>query len=138
MQRKIAHPGWNLDYLMFLFTRLSGLSILVSALVGMLVAYFMGARTLLDAGAVMRWIFFPNPSHVQASVPDVAAGWSNTFWQVIEIWVIFFAGTHGLNGLRMVIEDYVSQPRWLVLLRGVLLVVWVAGLIAAVYVILTT
>ena len=138
MQRKITHPGWNLDYLMFLFTRISGLSIFVLALVGMVVAYFMGARTLLDVGAVLRWIFFPNPSHVQASVPDVAAGWSNTFWQVIEILVIFFAGTHGLNGLRMVIEDYVSQPRWLVLLRGVLLVVWVAGLIAAVYVILTT
>jgi len=139
MQRKIIHPGWNLDYLMFLFTRISGLSILALALAGMATAFIMGARTQMDVGALMRWTFFANPNHViSTDIPDVVPNWSNGFWQVMEMLVIFFAGTHGINGLRMVIEDYIAHPLWLTFFRALLFLIWIAGLIIAVYVILAS
>ena len=41
--RKVPHPGWNLEYLMFLFTRISGLAFFVLAIVGLLAALYMAA-----------------------------------------------------------------------------------------------
>jgi succinate dehydrogenase hydrophobic anchor subunit len=124
---------------MWLFTRLSGLGMIILAAVNLVMAFIMNGRTLLDLPTTMRWMFFPNPNHVvNSNIPDVTVGWSNGFWQVFGTIMIFLAATHGLNGLRMVIEDYVERQRIIYALRWLMLALWIGGLVFAIYVILAS
>lgn len=135
--RKIPHPGWNIEYLMFLFTRLSGLAFFLLAVVGMTAALIMGARYQMDLGTLMRWTFFPNPNHVlDSNIPDVTFGWANGFWQIMQFLVIVFGGTHGLNGLRVVLEDYISGQFWQILIKLLIFVLWIFMVLVAVFVVL--
>jgi succinate dehydrogenase / fumarate reductase membrane anchor subunit len=123
---------------MWVFTRISGVAMLVLAVFGMVAAFWMGARTQMDMYALMRWTFFPNSYHVvNTNIPDVTLGWANAYWNVMQILIIFFAGTHGINGLRVVIEDYIGSSWGKVFLRGFLFLVWLFMLLVALYVILT-
>jgi len=134
--RRVPHPGWNLEYFMFLFTRLSGLAFFLLAIIGVSTALFMGARNQMDLGTLMRWTFFPSPNHVlDSNIPDVTMGWANGFWQIMGILILFFGGTHGFNGLRVVIEDYIHHPLWQILIRSLIFVLWAFMLIAAIYVV---
>jgi succinate dehydrogenase hydrophobic anchor subunit len=124
---------------MFLFTRLSGLSFFLLAIIGLSTALFMGARNQMDLGTLMRWTFFPNPNHVvNSNIPDVTMGWANGFWQIIGILILFLGGTHGLNGLRVVLEDYIHHPFLQILIRSLIFLLWAFMPIAAVYVVLAS
>ena len=110
--RTMPRPSLNLEFLMWIFTRLSGVTLILLVVMGISLGLFMGARTQMDMGTLMRWSFFPNPNHVMDSeIPDLYL-WSNGFWQIIQILVVVFAATHGFNGLRVVIEDYSSPGFW--------------------------
>ena len=131
--------GFNFEYFMWLFTRLSGLALILLALLGMAAAFWMGARTQMDVGALMRWTFFPNPNHVvNTDIPDVAQGWANAYWQIMQMLIVFFGVTHGINGIRMILEDYIDSTWLRPLLRGLLFLSWLFILIVAVYVILAS
>ncbi len=136
--RRMVQPGWNLDYLMFLFTRISGASIVLLALIGMASAFWLGARLQLDAGVLMRWTFFPNPNHVVASVPDVTLGWANSYWQIMQMLIVFFGATHGFNGLRIILEEYLHGAVLRLTIRMLLFVLWAFMVIVAIYVILAS
>ncbi len=124
---------------MWLFTRLSGLGLFGLALIGVVGAMLLGARGQVDLPALMRWTFFPNPNHVvNSNIPDVTQGWANAFWQIMMILVLFFGVTHGFNGLRMVIEDYLGQSVSQVLLRGVVFLLWLFFMVMGVFVILAS
>jgi succinate dehydrogenase hydrophobic anchor subunit len=140
MQTRTApQRGFTLDYLMWLFTRLSGLGLFVLALIGVVGAMLLGAREQVDLPTLMRWTFFPNPNHVvNSSIPDVTQGWANAFWQIMMILVLFLGVTHGFNGLRMVIEDYLGQSVSQVLLRGVIFLLWLFFTVMGVFVILAS
>ena len=56
----------------------------------------------------------------------IALRWKNPFWRVYDFSLLAFGFTHGMNGARMVLEDYVPKGRWQNLGRGVLLVMWLA------------
>lgn len=116
--RFIPNRGFNLDYLMWLFTRLSGLALILLALIGALGALLMGARTQVDVGAFMRWTFFPNSFHVaNAEIIDLEP-WITAYWQTMQMLILFFGISHGFNGLRMVLEDYFGRGFRQILLRG--------------------
>jgi succinate dehydrogenase hydrophobic anchor subunit len=134
--RKVPHPGWNLEYLMWIFMRISGFSFFLLALLGMTIALIQGARNYMNLGTLVRWTFFPNPFHVQAEVPDVDMGWRNGFWRAIEISILFFAGTHGLNGLRYVLEDYFNRPMLQMFFRILIFILWIFLLIVAIFVVM--
>lgn len=137
--RTAVQRGFNLDYLMWFFTRLSGLAIVIMALVGVAVAFYLGARTQMDMPTVLRWTFFPNPNHViNSNIPDLELGWTNAYWQIMQMLIIFFAGTHGINGLRMVLEDYLSPSFGVLMLRGFFFLLWAFCMIIAIYVILAS
>jgi succinate dehydrogenase hydrophobic anchor subunit len=137
--RTAPQRGFNLDYLMWLFTRLSGLALFVLAFFGALGAMLLGARGQVDLPALMRWTFFPNPNHVvNTNIPDVTQGWANAFWQIMMILVLFFGVTHGFNGLRNVIEDYLGQSVSQVLLRGIIFLLWLFFMVMGVFVILAS
>jgi succinate dehydrogenase / fumarate reductase membrane anchor subunit len=137
--RRVRPAMGTFEYGMWLFTRLSGLAILLFSATSIAMAFLMGGRNLLDLPTMFRWMFFPNPNHVvNSDIPDVAAGWSNAFWQIFSTVIIFMAAAHGMNGLRMVIEDYVDRIPWVYALRLTLFVLWMGGVIVAIYVILAS
>jgi succinate dehydrogenase hydrophobic anchor subunit len=137
--RRVRPAMGTFEYGMWLFTRLSGLAILLFSAISISMAFLMGGRTLLDLPTIYRWMFFPNPNHVvNSDIPDITAGWSNAFWQIFSTVTIFMASAHGLNGLRMVIEDYVDRIPIVYALRLLLSVLWVGGMIVAIYVILAS
>jgi len=124
--RYAPNRGINLDYIMWLFTRISGISIVLLALVGLGSAMYMGARLQMDLPTVLRWTFLPIPNHViNSNIPNIVPGWANSFWVVMQFLIIFFAFTHAANGLRMIIEDYLTNPRWQNVLRVILVIVWI-------------
>lgn len=136
--RIIPQRGMNLDYVMWLFMRISGLALVLLGTVGVIGAALMGARSQVDLPTLMRWAFFPNPNHViNSEIPDVDL-WATAYWQVMQILVIFFGVTHGINGLRNVLEDYVEISFFQIVLRGLLFLVWLAIMIVAVYLALTS
>jgi succinate dehydrogenase hydrophobic anchor subunit len=121
---------------MWIFTRISGLTLILLAVLGASLALLMGARNQLDLGTLMRWTFFPNPNHVlDSEIPDIYL-WSNGFWQIMQILVVFFAATHGLNGLRVVVEDYTSPGFWQGALRFLIFLLWIFCGLVGIYVIL--
>jgi succinate dehydrogenase hydrophobic anchor subunit len=135
--RYVPQRGINLDYLMWLFTRISGLGIVFLALIGLVLAMYMGARLQMDLPTVLRWTFFPNASHVvNSNIPDVTLGWANAFWQIMQFLIIFLAFTHAANGLRMIAEDYVGHTLWQPFVRAFFALLWMAMIIIAVYVVI--
>jgi succinate dehydrogenase hydrophobic anchor subunit len=135
--RYVPQRGINLDYLMWLFTRISGVGIVFLALIGLVSAMYMGARLQMDLPTVLRWTFLPNPSHViNSNIPDVTLGWANAFWQIMQFLIIFLAFTHAANGLRMIAEDYVGHTLWQPFVRAFFALLWLAMIIIAVYVVI--
>jgi succinate dehydrogenase / fumarate reductase membrane anchor subunit len=129
----------SFEYGMWLFTRISGLGLMLFGAISMGVAFAMGGRLYLDMPGAFRWMFFPNPNHViNSDIPSVTPGWSNAFWQIYSMLMIFMATVHGFNGLRMVLEDYIKSPLVIAFLRGLTLLVLVAAIIVAIYVVLAS
>jgi succinate dehydrogenase / fumarate reductase membrane anchor subunit len=127
------------EYGMWLFTRISGLGLMVFGAVSMGVAFALGGRLYLDMPATFRWMFFTNPNHViNSNIPSVTPGWSNAFWQIYSMLMIFMAAVHGFNGLRMVLEDYIESPLLIAFLRGLTLLMLIGAIIVAIYVVLAS
>ncbi len=136
--RTAPRRGFNFDYIMWLFTRLSALVMYLLALIGLVGALLMGARQNMSLVDLMRWIFMPEATHVlNTNVANIDA-WRTSFWQGMGITFLFFASAHGLHGLLNVAEDYFSSPRLRRTLRLLVLVVWVMLLGIGSYVVLTS
>lgn len=128
--------GLHFDYVMWLFTRLSALAMYGLAIVGIIGALWMGARTNMKLPDLMRWAFMPEATHVRSTnVPDLLA-WRTLFWQIMGSLVVALASAHGLHGVLNVLEDYLSGPRLRQALRVLVLVVWLAICAIGIYVIL--
>lgn len=137
--RPAPQIGFSFEYLMWIFTRISGLVMYLLAFVGLVIAFWMGARQQVDIGALARWTFFPNPNHVtNTNIPDVTLGWSNAWWQVMEMLIFLFAVTHGMNGVRVIYEDYIGNTWGRALGRGIIFLLWIFLLIVGIYVILAS
>jgi len=134
--KAMPKPSWNLEYLMWIFTRISGLALILLVVLSIALGLLMGARTQMDLETIMRWAFFPNSNHVlDSEIPDIFL-WANGFWQIMQILVLVFAATHGFNGLRVVVEDYTSPGFWQAALRFIILLLWAFSGLVAIYVIL--
>ena len=136
--RKVAKRGFNLDYVMWLFMRLSALSLYLLGLTGLTAALVMSARTQTDISTLIRWSFFPNPSHVATSDIINLDTYINQFWQIMQLLIVFFGATHGINGLRIVVEDYIGSSWWRPVWRGFIFFLWLFVLLVAIYVVLAS
>lgn len=117
--------GWNFEYVMWLFLRLSGLALYLLAIISVSAALYMGARTQMDMATLLHWTFFPNSSHLSSSEVDVTLGWVGLLWQTLQACAVFFGVTHGFNGLRNVLEDFLGDRKTLrVILRVILFALW--------------
>jgi len=139
MRARVVKPGLNFEYVMWLFTRFSALAMYLLAFIGVVAALIMGARTQMDLPTLLRWTFFPNPSHIRNSqIPSDAIAWINGFWKVMEILLVFLGVSHGFNGLRVVVEDYLGSSGLKPVLRGLVFLLWVFMLVVALFVIMNS
>lgn len=137
--RTVPQPAISFEYIMWMFTRISGLALLFLGFLGLVMALIMNARNFLDMPTLARWTFFPNPNHVvNSNIPDVSQGWANAYWQIVEMVIALFGISHGFNGLRVVIEDFIGNTIWQPMIRGVIFLMWLFFVIIAFYVILAS
>ena len=58
------------------------------------------------------------------NVDYVAARWSNLGWRVYDAFLLVLAFTHGMNGFRQVLMDYLRGDRVRVTISRLLLAAW--------------
>ena len=107
----IRKRGLNFEMFMWLFTRLSALGIYALILFAIMGALWMGARNDMNFADVMRWGFMPTNTHVQSTdVPDLAP-WATPFWRLTASALLLLAVTHGVHGLVVIADDYITSSR---------------------------
>jgi succinate dehydrogenase hydrophobic anchor subunit len=102
--------GFDFETVMWFYVRISALLMYLFALVALVGALVMGARTQMTLADVIRWTFMPNALHVQNTNLEDIAPWSTAFWKWTASAFVFFAASHGLHGVLSVIEDYLTHP----------------------------
>ena len=53
----------------------------------------------------------------------VALQWSNPFWRIADWLLLMLATLHGMNGLRVVVDDYVHSPGWRLTVNSALAII---------------
>lgn len=111
-------PRGNFELYSWLFMRVSGLLLLVIAVFHLFYMHFVIGVDNIDFMVV-------------------AERWTNPLWKVFDFFLLLFALTHGMNGLRYIVDDYVHRPGWVVGIKSLLFLVYVALLGIGAYIILT-
>lgn len=134
----LSQRGLNFEMAMWAFTRLSALAMYALILFAMIGALIMGARTQMNFADLMRWAFTPDVTHVQSTnVPDLAP-WSSAFWRVVASLLVLVASAHGVHGLVVIADDYISSPRGRQIARILSIIFLLAMSIVGIYVIWTS
>lgn len=103
--------GFNFEMAMWMFTRLSALAMYALILFAVIGALVMGARGEMTMADILRWGYMPNPNHVQSTnVPDLAP-WSTPFWRLVGSALLLIAVAHGVHGLVVIADDYITSER---------------------------
>ncbi len=116
--RKVAVPS-NLERRAFLFMRLSGAALLILAVGHMMIQHVLNSSQNL-------------------TLQFVADQWNSWGWRIYDMLLLFFAITHGFNGLRNVLEDYIhnrSAVVWInrfLFVFAILTIIW-AGIAIATF-----
>jgi succinate dehydrogenase / fumarate reductase, membrane anchor subunit len=103
-------PQSNLERYAFLFMRLSGIALLLLA-----VGHMVLQHVLRDVHSLTLQV-----------VQDIWRSWG---WRVYDLLLLAFAITHGFNGLRQVIRDYVQQPGRVLWLERALVAITIVTII---------
>jgi succinate dehydrogenase / fumarate reductase membrane anchor subunit len=74
------------------YTRLSGVLIIPLAFGHLAIVHLINSVAVID----YQWV--------------IETRWAFLGWRIYDAFFLWFAGLHGYNGLRMVINDYVHQP----------------------------
>lgn len=134
----LARRGFDFETTMWIFVRVSALAMYLFALIGLIGALVMGARTEMNLADLIRWTFMPNPNHVlNTNVPELAP-WTTAFWKWAGTAFVFFAASHGLHGVLSVVEDYLTNPVWRKVLRLLVLVILFIMTAIGIYVLWTS
>lgn len=103
--------GLNFEMFMWIFTRLSALAIYALILFAVIGALIMGARQQMSFADILRWGFMPNPNHVQSTNVPALEPWATPFWAVTASLLLLVAVAHGVHGLVVIADDYVTSDR---------------------------
>jgi succinate dehydrogenase hydrophobic anchor subunit len=134
----LRQRGLNFEMLMWAFTRFSALGMYAFILFALIGALIMGARTHMNFADVMRWSFTPNVTHVQQTTLPELAPWSSPFWKTVASLLVLLATAHGVHGLVVISDDYITGPRGRQVVRLLSIVFMLAMMYAGVYVIWTS
>ena len=87
--RKVKVPS-NMERTAFMFMRISGIALLILAVGHMMIQHVV------------------NSSH-NLTLQFVADQWNSWGWKVYDMLLLVFAMSHGINGFRNVLEDYLHN-----------------------------
>jgi succinate dehydrogenase / fumarate reductase membrane anchor subunit len=90
---RITRPRASFETWSWFFMRVSGLVLLFLAL-----THFALTHILHDVAST--------------NYDFVARRWHNLGWRIFDWSLLALALAHGLNGLRMIVDDYVRAPGW--------------------------
>jgi succinate dehydrogenase hydrophobic anchor subunit len=134
----LRQRGLNFEMFMWAFTRLTALGMYALIIFSLLGALIMGARMNVNFADVMRWAFTPNVTHVQNStLPDLAP-WASAFWKSVASLMILVATSHGVHGLVVIADDYITGARGRQIVRILSIIFMVFMMFAGIYVIWTS
>ena len=137
----LVRRGFDFEIFMWLFVRLSALAMYLFALIGLVGALIMGARTQVNFADLMRWTFMPDSNHVlmNTTLNNIANldAWVTLFWKIMGSLFVTFAAAHGLHGVLSVVEDYLKNSAVRRFLRYFVLVLTVVGIGISIYVVWT-
>lgn len=68
---------------------------------------------------------------------DVAARWDSPFWRVFELFLLVFGLSHGINGTRQVLDDYIHSRGWRLVVRTTIYMIGLAIGVLGAYVLFT-
>ena len=103
-----GRPHGGFEFNMWLFMRVSGLLLIFLALFHMFWLHFViSVEKITFDTIVSRW-----------------TGPHAVLWRTFDLLLLAFAFTHGVNGLRNVLDDYFHSPGWRAFLKIGLLVFW--------------
>ena len=134
----LRQRGLNFEMFMWAYTRFSALAMYGLILFALIGALIMGARTHVNFADIMRWAFTPNVPHVQNStLPDLAP-WASAFWKTVASLMILVATSHGVHGLVVISDDYITGSRGRLIVRILSVVFMLFMMFAGIYVIWTS
>lgn len=102
----------QLERYTFLFMRLTGSGLLILAVGHMLIQHVLNSSGNL-------------------TIQFVAAQWNDWGWKAFDMLLLIFAISHGFNGLRTVLEDYIHNETTMVWIRRFLFVFCILTIIWA-------
>ncbi len=120
----------NFESIMWVFTRLSALAMYAFILFAIIGALVMGARTNMNMADVLRWGFMPNVTHVQSTdLPDTAP-FATPFWRLVGSGLLLLAVAHGVHGLVVIADDYITTNtgRQIVRLLSIVMMLSMSGI----------
>lgn len=132
---RARRTGSKFELYAWFFTRVTGILFLLMGAFNLVYGNLVGGRGNLTVGAQMRWAFFPISFHVSSTSVEVSPNFSNPFWQAYSFLLVLLAATHGFNGLRVILADYVRGRLLLAWLNALLMLAWAIVLLAAVFLI---
>lgn len=113
-----TRPIGRLEMVSWLYMRLSGILLLLMAVYHLLLMHYgIGVENL--------------------SFDVVATRWESPWWRLYDLVLLVFALSHGVNGLRIVIGDYVRSHRWRFVFNTLLALVFSTLIVMGVFVIVT-
>ncbi len=110
-----GRPGNLFELYSWFFMRVSGAILILMVVFHLLYMHFFipgGVAAINYAVIVSRW--------------TGSLGW---FWRVFDLLLLVFAFTHGSNGMRFVIHDYIHQSGWRLAAKTGLYLVYFALLV---------
>ena len=134
----LSKRGLNFEMFMWLFTRLSALGMYALILFAILGALWMGARNDMNLADVLRWGFMPTNTHVQSTnVPDLGP-WSTPFWRLTASALLLLAVAHGVHGLVVIADDYITSSRGRLTARYISIAMMISMSLIGLYVLWTS
>lgn len=122
LARSRGRPRGAFEFNMWLFMRISGLLLIFLAVFHMFWLHFsISVENITFDTLISRWT-------------DPAQG---AFWRSYDVLLLAFAFTHGMNGARMVVDDYFHSPGWRAFLKILLLLGWFILMAFGLYIIFT-
>jgi succinate dehydrogenase hydrophobic anchor subunit len=130
----LAKRGLNFEMFMWLFTRLSALAMYALILFAVIGALIMGARQQMSFADILRWGFMPNANHVQSTNVPALEPWAAPFWAVVASLLLLVAVAHGVHGLVVITDDYITSDRGRNIVRFLSIVMMISMSLMGLYV----
>jgi succinate dehydrogenase hydrophobic anchor subunit len=105
----LSKRGMSFETFMWVFTRATALGMYGFILLGVIGAIIMDVQHNMTFVETIRWALVTNPGHVEyTNVPEIAP-WASMFWRLVASGMLLTAGSHGIHGVIVILDDYLPK-----------------------------